>query len=332
MNPKVSIIVPVYKVEKYLRKCIDSILNQTYENLEIILVNDGSPDNCGEICDEYAEKYSKIIVIHKQNGGLSSARNAGLDVATGDYIGFVDSDDWIEPNMYQRLMENAIKYNAEISVAGLTNIKECENKYEVIKSTYNGTIEIICFDKYEEMKNFFLGTWSAWDKIYKKEVHEDIRFPEGEINEDEAIALKLIDRCERIVHTNEALYNYLSRPNSITTSEFSEKKLDWYKNCKKNLQFINNNYPSISEYAQSRFCNSIMWSLRCISLSNNDFKVISKYLVKELILNKDVFINNNIISKKEKLWIKLIVLTSPRGNISLFKNLTRLNNLRYKNN
>lgn len=332
IKPKISVIVPVYKVEKYLKKCIDSILNQTYTNIEIILVNDGTPDNCGQICNDYSKKYSNVIVVHKKNGGSSSARNVGLDIATGDYIGFVDSDDWIEPNMYQRLIENAIKYNAEISVGGLNNIKEYKNKYEQVKSTYNGKIEISCIDKYEGMKNFFLGTWPAWDKIYKKEVHEDIRFPEGEINEDEAIALKLIDRCEKIVYTNEALYNYLSRPNSITTSKFSEKNLDWYRNCKNNLKFINKNYPQLSKYAQVRFCNSIMWSLRCIVLQNEKFKDSTKLLIKELKENKEYILKNELISKKEKLWIRLILNTSIFGNISVFKILTKINNLRYKNN
>ena len=114
-NPKISVIVPVYKVEKYLDKCVESIVNQTYKNLEIILVDDGSPDNCPAMCDEWAEKDERIRVIHKENGGLADARNAGMDIATGDYIGFVDSDDWIEPNMYEVLLKNALKYDADIS-------------------------------------------------------------------------------------------------------------------------------------------------------------------------------------------------------------------------
>ena len=109
MSDKISVIVPVYNVENYLRRCVDSIINQTYKNLEIILVDDGSPDNCPVICDEYAQKDSRIKVIHKENGGLSSARNCGMDMATGEYIGFVDGDDWIESDMYKFLIENAEK-------------------------------------------------------------------------------------------------------------------------------------------------------------------------------------------------------------------------------
>ena len=113
---RISVIVPVYKVEPYLRKCLDSIVNQTYRNLEIILVDDGSPDNCGRICDEYAERDKRIRVIHQKNGGVSSARNEGLKIASGDWIGWVDSDDWIEPDMFEYLLENAKKSKADIAV------------------------------------------------------------------------------------------------------------------------------------------------------------------------------------------------------------------------
>lgn len=330
MNFKISIIVPVYKVEKYLNRCIDSILNQSYKNIEVILVDDGSPDNCGKICDEYLLKDNRIRVIHKENGGLSSARNAGLDIATGDYIGFVDSDDWIEPKMYETLIENVIKYNAQISVGGVVDLLEEGNKYTSIKSTFDGNIKIECLNKEDAMKKFFLGSWSAWDKIYKREVHEKIRFPEGEINEDEAIAMQILDNCEKIVYTNEVFYNYIKRSDSITTSEFSEKKLDWYKNCKRNLEFIKENYSSLNEYAEVRFCNSIMWSLRCITIENNNFKDSINILLCGLRDNKKELLNNNLISKKEKMWIKLLLCTSFSNNIFIFKLLVKINNLRYK--
>lgn len=330
MKFKISIIVPIYKVEKYLNRCIDSILNQSYKNIEVILVDDGSPDNCGKICDEYLLKDNRIRVIHKENGGLSSARNSGLDIATGDYIGFVDSDDWIEPKMYETLIENAIKYNAQISVGGVVDLLEEGNKYTSIKSTFGGNIHIQCLNKEDAMKKFFLGSWSAWDKIYKREIHENIRFPEGEINEDEAIAVKILDNCEKIVYTNEVFYNYIKRPDSITTSEFSEKKLDWYRNCKRNLEFIKENYSNLSEYAEVRFCNSIMWSLRCIAIENKVFKDSINMLLSNLRDNKKELLNNNLISKKEKMWIKILLYTSFCNNIFIFKILFKINNLRYK--
>ena len=332
MEALISIIVPIYKVEKYLERCICSILNQTYKNIEVILVDDGSPDNCGKICDEYSMKDNRIKVIHKENGGLSSARNAGLKIATGDYIGFVDSDDWIEHTMYERLIANAVKYDAQISVGGVVDLLELEDGYEVRKTTFNGNVKIECLDKKDAMKKFFLESWSAWDKIYKRDVHKDIMFPEGKINEDEAIAMRILDRCDKIVYTNEVFYNYISRPNSITTSKFSEKKLDWYINCKNNLKFINENYPELSIYAQVRFCKSIMWSLRCIALEKTDFKNITKKLVKDLRDNKEEILRNKLIDKKEKLWIRLLLRTSIEGNISIFSILTKTNQLRYRNN
>ena len=332
MTQKISVIVPIYKVEKYLKRCIDSILNQTYKNIEVILVDDGSPDNCGKICDEYLKKDKRIKVIHKENGGLSSARNAGLEIATGDYIGFVDSDDWIEPKMYEILITNAINYDAQVSVGGVVDLLELDNGYKTTKSTFDGNIKIECLDKKDAMKKFFLESWSAWDKIYRRDVHIDIRFPEGRINEDEAIAMSILDRCDKIVYTNEVFYNYISRPNSITTSKFSEKKLDWYRNCKNNLKFINENYPELSTYAQVRFCNSIMWSLRSIALEKDNFKESTKLLIKDIRDNKEDILSNELISKKEKLWIRLILSTSILSNISVFKILTNINQLRYKSN
>ena len=118
MQPLISVIIPVYKVELYLRECIDSVLAQTYQNLEVILVDDGSPDQCGSICEQYAEKDNRVCVIHKENGGLSDARNAGIDVAKGEYIGFVDSDDWVAPDMYECLYKASVEYNAEFVVCG----------------------------------------------------------------------------------------------------------------------------------------------------------------------------------------------------------------------
>lgn len=119
MNPLISVIVPIYNVEKYLVRCVDSIVNQTYKNLEIILVDDGSPDRCPQMCDDYAEKDSRIKVVHKKNGGLSDARNAGMAVATGEYISFIDSDDWIETSMFELLLNNIFQYDCEISCGGI---------------------------------------------------------------------------------------------------------------------------------------------------------------------------------------------------------------------
>ena len=165
MQPLISIIVPVYKVEPYLRRCVDSILNQTYRNLEVILVDDGSPDNCGSICDAYAKQDSRVKVIHKENGGLSSARNAGLDVMSGAYVGFVDSDDWIEPHMYESLLKLMEKFDAQMALGGVAD-----------EMLYDGTLTTVKISDYghtpfaenhnNALKRFFQGSWAAWDKLF----------------------------------------------------------------------------------------------------------------------------------------------------------------------
>ena len=321
---KISVIVPIYNVEKYLCKCVDSIINQTYKNLEIILVDDGSPDNCGEICDEYALKDDRIKVIHKENGGLSDARNAGMAIATGDYLGFVDSDDWIEYNMYERLIENLIKFGADISVGGVADVLETDGGYKQFKTTYDGKIRNYILSKEDAMKKYFLGSWSAWDKIYKKDVFNDIRFPKGEINEDEAIVLQLLDRCNRICYTNEVFYNYITRPNSnsITASGFSLKKLDWYYHCRANLEFIKNNYPELVGYAEKRYNSSLIFSLVSISLIDQEpFLGVLPSLLQEFKDRYRCIVSNQFIGKREKLDSLLLRIFGINGYCVIVKAL-----------
>ena len=212
VNPVISIIVPVYKVERFVRKCIDSILNQTFKDIEIILVDDGSPDNCGQICDDYAKTDKRIRVIHKQNGGLSDARNAGIDIARGEYIAFVDSDDYISPNMYKCLYELIEKNNADIAVCRSVLVNENEDaRFEnsgIGKKMDNEQAlhEMIC-------KRLF--TVNAWNKLYKTALFKDIRYPVGMLYEDLATTYKLIDKSTYVVYTDARLYAYVQRDGSI---------------------------------------------------------------------------------------------------------------------
>lgn len=221
-----SIIVPVYNVEVYLRKCVDSILAQTFTDFELILVDDGSPDGCPAICDEYAEKDQRVRVIHKENGGISSARNAGLDVAQGDYIGFVDSDDYILPDMYRILIKNANQYEACISAVGY---------YEVLK---NGAIYKKCAPermyvlKREDLVHHFYpeNRWlimpGVTTKVYLRSIFKQLRFPEGYVYEDSFLQLPIFDSTNVAVISDEALYCYLiERSDSIMRSSFSTNNL-----------------------------------------------------------------------------------------------------------
>lgn len=216
---KISVIVPVYKVEEYLPKCLDSIINQTYKNLEIILVDDGSPDNSGKICDEYAEKDNRIKVIHKENGGVARARNAGLDAASGDYIGFVDSDDWIEKDMYELLMENAKAYDADISMCGETVYEKgvCVSKREAERT------EVI--DKTGTKKRVVVGgnMGLIWNKLIKSSALNNIRFNEKyDCSEDLLFMYEVIGNINKTVITNIPKYNYFRRPGGLTTREPSD--------------------------------------------------------------------------------------------------------------
>ncbi|MBQ3177156.1 MAG: glycosyltransferase family 2 protein [Clostridia bacterium] len=302
----ISIIVPIYNVEPYLCKCIDSILAQTYIDLEILLIDDGSPDRCPVICDEYAMMDSRIKVIHKINGGLSDARNAGLSEAKGEWIAFVDSDDWIEPDMYEKLLANAYEYSAEISCGGVNDELITEDGISILKTTMAGVVEVTCCTRTEAMTRYFNTSWSAWDKIYQKKIFDNIRFPVGEINEDEAIVLQLLEQCNKVVYTNEVFYHYIHRPSSITTSSFSPKKFAWYRHCRNNLTWIQEHHPELTELAVVRFRSSIMYSLTEIAMSEDSYPDEQQDLLNELQKNKKLFSKIPFSSWKENIRWRLL--------------------------
>ncbi len=210
----VSIVVPIFKVEQYLEECIDSILNQTYENLQIILVDDGSPDRCPEIADFYKGIDERVCVIHKENGGLSSARNSGIEIAKGEYIAFVDSDDVLGCTYVERLLEIIAIDGADIAVCAFDTF---ENSVSVLNNS--GSEETIVFNNeqaiFEMYKNNSIG-WNAWNKLYKTFLFGDVRYPDGVICEDKATTYKLLLKANRISYTKEQLYHYRVRNNSIS--------------------------------------------------------------------------------------------------------------------
>lgn len=237
----VSVIIPIYNVEKYLEECVESVLCQTYQNLEILLVDDGSPDGCGAICEEYAQKDKRVKVIHKENGGLSDARNAGLDVCRGDYIVFVDSDDCIHPQMIERLYNLLMKYQADMAICSFQDIEENEMplyaKYDVQGKEY-------CFEKeniMNQLQSRNLLTVVAWNKIYKARLFENIRYPKGYIHEDEFIIHKLLHLCTRTVYTEEKLYYYRKRGDSIMGNISPKKIQDIYLAYEDRISFLEEN-------------------------------------------------------------------------------------------
>ena len=221
MTEKITVIVPVYNVENYLNKCLDSILKQTYQNLEIIVVNDGSTDNSGGICQEYAQKDSRIIYIEKENGGLSDARNAGLDRMTGSYVTFVDSDDWIEQDYVEVLYNKLTEYQADVSVGNYYSYNEDEGMYyfHINGDSYYEKVfdNVSIFENlYEsqEMKSFALI--SAWGKLYKASLFDYIRFDKGKLGEDGYMNQKLYLLVQKVIYINQGLYAYRQRSGSIT--------------------------------------------------------------------------------------------------------------------
>lgn len=226
-NELITVIVPVYKIEPYIQKCVDSILRQTYSNLEIILVDDGSPDGCPEICDEYAKTDSRVRVIHKENGGLSSARNAGLDTALGQYIAFVDGDDYIHPKMMENLYAALKETEADISVCNLQYVDENGNAIpeysnDVIQNQILNSDEV--FQKSVEAYGYYYSV--VWNKLYKRKVWESYRFREGKVHEDNFAFHHIIGQCSKISCIRAVLYYYVQRTGSIMSEKIADKRMD----------------------------------------------------------------------------------------------------------
>ena len=223
---KISIIVPIYKVEKYLPMCIESICAQTYSNLEILLMDDGDPYSCGSICDEYAKKDERIRVFHLENGGQSRARNIGMDAATGDYIGFVDGDDWPQKEMYEKLLKLMIQEGAAIGECNFHGRKKAPGDQieegKVICLTGREAIE-------QQLNTQAVSRYpstSVWSKLFRKEILEGLRLPDGKIHEEYAFLCEAFLRADRYVYLNECLYERTLRNDSTTAEKFSPRSLD----------------------------------------------------------------------------------------------------------
>lgn len=223
--PEISVIVPVYKAEQYLDRCVKSILEQTYQNFELILVDDGSPDNSPLLCDKWAENDSRVYVIHKENGGASSARNAGLKIAKGNWIAFADSDDWLDRTALKTLYDLANQYNVPMAIGGMRVVQKYTDASIVMKQ--NAKV----LSNADLMSRFFRlngepDTHSVCGAIIRRDILEDYSFIEGRMNEDVETCYYLARKCEAAVYTDAPLYNYFKNIEGVTNSGFSKKKLD----------------------------------------------------------------------------------------------------------
>ena len=226
-QPLISVIVPVYRAEAYLKKCVDSIRNQTYTNLEIILVDDGSPDRCGEMCEALAKEDARIRVFHKENGGQSSARNLGLDHMSGDYVAFVDSDDWIEPNMYQILWDLAQETDSQIAACGCS-LEHLDGRVSYFNTQYPQEDQVLIYSMLQALEESFNNmriTYSPCDKLYHVSIFSHLRFTEGKIYEDMEIIPKCIEKTKRVAYIPTPLYHYNLTESSTIRGEFNPRRL-----------------------------------------------------------------------------------------------------------
>lgn len=248
----ISIIVPVYKVEKYLRNCIESVINQSYENWELILIDDGSPDNCPAICDEYVEKDNRITVIHKNNGGLSSARNVGLKLMKGDYVTFLDSDDFWQREYLERLLILCI--NEQADIAQCEFVRGSALTFPVVNKMYTFSV----FNNH----SIFLTNHAkiiVCAKLYKRSIWKGITMPEGKINEDDFTTWKLYYRASKIVTTSEPLYYYTFNENSIMSKQEKKPRLDFLEAYAERISYFESlHQKDMIDYSRKQFCKALL--------------------------------------------------------------------------
>lgn len=300
MLPKVSVIVPIYKVENYLNRCVDSILNQTYKNIEVILVDDGSPDKCGEISDSYAINDSRVKSLHKENGGLSDARNYGMRYLTGEYVVFVDSDDWIKEEMIETLLGLAMDLKADIVQSGFYYVYETYLLYD--DRYYSEDMLPIQLNKNELMREIVINERVknfAWGKLYKTNLIKDLYFEKGVLFEDVFWAHKVMDRVDKYVICHKPMCYYLQRNDSIV-STYTVKNLDIIKGLKERHKFIEENYKELINESYKILTKTIL--LHYYLLNKNRDKDLDGYYRKELrgyIINNYLNIQKAIKDDKE---------------------------------
>lgn len=321
MSDLISVIVPIYNVEKYLDKCVSSIINQTYKNLEIILVDDGATDSCSSKCDDWKLKDSRIVIIHKVNGGLSDARNSGLDIAKGQYYFFVDSDDWIRKDTIEILYKLIIENNAEIACCGV----ELQDEEGKILSCWSETSCPNLMDSNQAMEQYLtkmsVGAM-AWNKLYSSNLFSSIRYPIGKLHEDEFTTWKVIFLANRIVYTPECLYYYIQRQGSIVNSNISLKRLDALDAMDELWLFLNEeNKIELIDLFIARYCSNSLRLYRDFviflegQLNSGNDEIIRKITEKK----NDIFSSHNLKFIDKIKLLLIIYIPKLYNNMVWFK-------------
>lgn len=301
-EPLVSIIVPVYNVEKYFHSCVNSIINQSYNNLDVILVDDGSTDNSGKLCDEAAKTDKRIRVIHQSNQGLSGARNSGIEVAQGDYLFFLDSDDFLTTKAIESLIEISDKFDADLTVCDNVRCSDLDSYEDFVVKQNSPNIDTEIIEKSKKMKIFLTESKIkvvAWGKLYKKYLFNNVRFPVGRYNEDNFTTYKIVHSAEKIVVTNFKGYVYRVSASSITHQTFKRKHWDDTLGKLEQLFFIEKNYPELKGYAQASVvyaCNQVLFLMGCSG--NKEMDIIHEMKSYYRLYEKDyLFSNANFAGK-----------------------------------
>ncbi len=248
-NPLVTVIIPIYNVEDYLEKCVESVLNQTYKNIEIILVDDGATDRSGMVCDELQARDNRIKVIHKANGGLADARNAAINVMTGEYVTCIDSDDWVSEDYISYLLSLLLDNDCDISMVQLKKIYKVTDEFDQVEEKVEIINKVNAIEFYLYQKKF---TASAHCKMYKSSILQEIRYPKGMYYEDMAVICQLLDMSDRVAVSNQQKYYYFQRETSIMGESFNEKKMHRIKIAKDIFIFIKIKYPELIDAAKFR--------------------------------------------------------------------------------
>lgn len=321
-NELISVIVPVYNIEQYLPACIESILAQTYTNLEIIFIDDGSTDGSGRVCDEYAAKDARIRVIHKPNGGVSSARNVGLDAATGTLIGFVDGDDTIAPEMYQILYSNMCEYKAEISHCG------CKIVWRDRVELRGGTSSKMLYNGAQGVRELLSGQNiepTLWNKLFRVILFENVRLnTDIRVSEDLLANYYLFEQANRIVFDDSCLYHWVRREESCTRSKFSEKNLDPLITARIIMRDLQTKKSEIYIYGELLLVRSLIsiynHAPRCI-----EYAELRSNILLELKGKRKKMMNSSIYSKTQKIAVLLMTTCPP-----LYHTMLRIRNYRYR--
>lgn len=340
---KLTVIIPVYNVEKYIVRCVNSVVTQTYKDLEIILVDDGSTDNSGSICDEYAKRDERVKVIHKHNGGLSSARNEGMKYATGELVAFVDSDDYIEPTMYQTMIELLEETDSDMAICNICFVDEDGNEltgFEHINLLDDKPY--FCVEKNDimmQLRERDLLTVVQWNKVFYRDKIKDCQYPEGRYHEDVYVIHKQLYNCDRIVYVNNKFYNYVQRNNSIMHTETDKMIMDAIEGYESRVNFFSHKkMEEAKQIAISDLLKYIRWKIEEQSVKGvpiNDiwlievfrekiekYRSIDKYNQEEMSLYKNPLkYCRNIIKKRKakKNRKKYVMLICKLKNIFIKK-------------